>query len=182
MDYEKLLKQGRKRPFYTDEDLATRSGYRRLDYGREQIERIIPHRDPFLLVDRLEGVDLSPGEEFIVGSRHINADDPVLRGHFPDYPIYPGSLQLEMSGQLGLCLTFFFLKQDTQLDADTVPVQVRATRVLGALFLEPVPPGNTVTLIAKKLEYDGYFGTVLAQVIIDNKVSCISISEVIFLD
>jgi len=89
---------------------------------------------------------------------------------------------MEMSGQLGLTLSYFFLNKTNAIADDATPAPVRATKVLGALFLEPLEPGKTVQIIAKKLEYDGYFGTVLSQVLVDGKVSCVSISEVIFLD
>ncbi|MBW1804154.1 MAG: beta-hydroxyacyl-ACP dehydratase, partial [Deltaproteobacteria bacterium] len=134
------------------------------------------------LVDSLLGLDLTEGEETVFGSRYISGQDPVFAGHFPDFPIYPGTLQLEMAGQLGLCLTFFVINQKNFIPLDARPMSVRATKVLGALFLEPVLPEVTVTLISQKLEYDGYFGTVISQVLNDGKVCCVSISEVIFLD
>lgn len=186
MDYESLLKSYRKKPVATIEELRKSPGFAALDCGQEDIKRIIPHRDPFLLVDRLTAVDLGDGltdnAETIVGERFIDPADPVFRGHFPDYPVYPGALQFEMSGQLGLCLTYFTVNRATSVAQDAKPVKVMVTRVHGGIFLEPLLPGVTAKLIARKLEYDGYFGTVLSQVLSGDKICSVSISEVIFMD
>ncbi len=182
MDYENLLRQYRKSQITTLQQLEKRRSFIRLNYTQEEIIKIIPHRKPFLLIDRILGVDLTKGQETIIGSRLISRSDPVFQGHFPDYPVYPGSLQLEMSGQLGLCLTYFVINNKTTIDENTKAVSVRATKIYGALFREPVFPDRDVILISKKLDYDGYLGTVLGQVISDDKVCCTSIAEVIFLD
>lgn len=182
MDYEKLLKQNRKKPITSFEELEGKSSFSKLDCGIKDIKKIIPHREPFLLVDRLTGIDLEENNELIIGTRVIPEDDPVFKGHFPEFPVYPGSLQLEMGGQLGLCLTYFVVNNRTDIAEDAQMIQVRATKVLGALFLQPLLPGKEALLISKRLEYDGYFGTVLSQVIFEGKVCTVSISEVIFLN
>jgi 3-hydroxyacyl-[acyl-carrier-protein] dehydratase len=182
MDYEKLLKTYRKRAIVTDIELDGKSSFSAVSYGREDIKKLIPHRDPFLLVDRIAGIDIAEGEETIIAVRHISADDPVFKGHFPGFPVYPGALQVEMGGQAGLCLTYFALNKTHSIAPDAKPVNVRATKVLGALFLEPLFPGKDAKIIAKTLEYDGYFGTVLTQIISDDKICTVGIAEVIFLD
>lgn len=182
MDYYKLLKQNRKKPLISEEELGNRDSFIKLDYDTGKVKKLIPHREPFLLVDKITGVDMTKGEELITGKRLINKNDPVFQGHFPDYPLYPGSLQLEMGGQLGLCLTYFVVNNTTKIEDDAEMVQVRATKVLGALFLEPLLPGKTAVIISKRLEYDGYFGTVMSQIISDGKVNTVSIAEVIFLN
>ena len=182
MNYFSLLRQFRRKPLAILSELEINPTFTSLQYGKDEIELIIPHRDPFLLVDNLLGLDLTEGKETIFGSRFISEQDPVFAGHFPDYPIYPGTLQVEMAGQLGLCLTYFVINQKNFIPLNAERINVRATKVLGALFLEPVLPGVTVTLVSQKLEYDGYFGTVISQVLNGGKVCCVSISEVIFLD
>lgn len=182
MGYEHLLRQYRKSPITTLQQLQKKSSFTRFNYTQEEIKKIIPHRKPFLLIDRIIGVDLTKGQEIIIGSRFISRSDPVFQGHFPDHPVYPGSLQLEMSGQLGLCLTYFVINNKMAIEENAKAVPVRATKIYGALFLEPVFPDREVILISKKLEYNGYFGTVLSQVISDDKVCSASIAEVIFLD
>ena len=181
MDYASLLKKYRKKPLV---DVRAPDGLTAipLEYGRDAIERVIPHRDPFLLVDSLTGLYQGPDVVTITGTRMISPDDPVLTGHFPGYPVYPGSLQIEMGGQLGLCLTHFVVNDTTSIDETAKPVQVRATKVLGALFSAPLLPGVEAVIMAQKIEYDGYFGVVLSQVLSGKTVCCTSIAEVIFLD
>jgi 3-hydroxymyristoyl/3-hydroxydecanoyl-(acyl carrier protein) dehydratase len=172
VDHEALLRGSRKKPLIAH-DLLTP-----LQWGREDITRILPHRAPFLLVDHLTGVSLD--EEAIAGSRFISPDDPVFAGHFPDYPVYPGSLEVEMIGQLGLCLHYFLESRSTAVPSQDRSLKVRATRIIGAYYLEPVLPGREVTLLAKKLEHDEYFATMIGQVISDGKVACAAIGEVCF--
>jgi 3-hydroxyacyl-[acyl-carrier-protein] dehydratase len=65
----------------------------------EQIKGVIPHRYPFLLLDRV--TSLIPAEGKAVGFKNVSANDNFLQGHFPDMPIMPGVLQLEALAQLG---------------------------------------------------------------------------------
>lgn len=174
MDFEELIRKNRKRPLGTAAAMPAA-----LDVGREGIERIIPHRAPFLLIDRLTGLDLPSGT--ITGERLVAPDDPVFPGHFPGYPVYPGSLQVEMIGQVGLCLWYFLTRRRTDLGPDAVPAEVRATRILGAAFLEPVPPGSHLELVARVVGEEGYFARVIGQTVLDGKVCCVTVGEVLFL-
>lgn len=65
---------------------------------KNQIMEIIPHRDPFLLIDEVE--ELEPGVR-AVAIKHIKPDEDWFRGHFPQHPVVPGVLIVEMLAQAG---------------------------------------------------------------------------------
>ena len=67
-------------------------------FGIEEIMRVLPHRYPFLLVDRI--VDLEPGKR-VVGLKNVTINEPFFQGHFPGHPIMPGVLVIEAMAQVG---------------------------------------------------------------------------------
>lgn len=71
-----------------------------------EIQEIIPHRFPFLLVDRI--VELEEGKR-AVGIKNVSANEPFFQGHFPGYPVMPGVLIMEALAQVGAVL---ILKQE----------------------------------------------------------------------
>ena len=66
--------------------------------GPAEIRRLIPHRYPFLLVDRID--ELEPGVR-AVGIKNVTQNEPFFQGHFPDYPVMPGVLIIEALAQVG---------------------------------------------------------------------------------
>ncbi len=176
MDYDQILRKKRKKLIAEPENLPVQ-----FSYGKEDIQKIVPHRDPFLLVDKLTGLDLE--NKIISGSTYIDPQLTLFKGHFPDFPVYPGCLELEMTGQLGLCMNYFISNNVTKISGNPEIIAIRATRVVGAYYLQPVLPDTTVRIVAQLLEHDGFFGKIIGQIITDeSKVACVAISEVCFLD
>jgi 3-hydroxyacyl-[acyl-carrier-protein] dehydratase len=149
------------------------------NYTSDAIKKIIPHREPFLLVDTITGIDLNG--ELICGARHCRTDDPVFQGHFPENPVYPGCLQLESAGQLALCLCYFLANQSIEIPAELQKIKVFVTKILGAQFLEPVTPGSVMELIARRLRSESFFETYIGQVMTCRKICSVFIVEFCFL-
>ena len=73
-----------------------------------EIKKYIPHRYPFLLVDRV--TEIEEGKR-IAGIKCVTANEPFFQGHFPDFPVMPGVLIVESMAQLGAILAFYSVKQ-----------------------------------------------------------------------
>lgn len=170
MDYEKLIKQAKRRPIVD----AAGQTVTAVDLGQDAICHILPNREPFLFIDRIVGVDLA--QRFIVGERVIAADDPVFQGHFPHMPIYPGVLQLEMLAELFCCLYYFDANHCSDLSAPG-PVALRATRMHDAVLQHGVFPGDRLTIVTRVLERTPMTFTGIGQILNGDKIAIAVIGE-----
>jgi len=102
-----------------------------------QIMKLLPHRYPFLLVDRV--LEFSP-KESITAIKNVTINEPFFQGHFPDYPVMPGVLIIEALAQTAALLTFSEKKQD-----DAV---YYFAGIDGARFKKPVVPGDQLVMVA----------------------------------
>jgi len=101
-----------------------------------EIQEILPHRYPFLLVDRV--ISLDKGEN-IVAFKNVSISEPVFQGHFPGHPIYPGVMILEGLAQAGGLLAF----QSMDLSKEEVKEKVVYFMSIDkAKFRKPVRPGD----------------------------------------
>jgi 3-hydroxyacyl-[acyl-carrier-protein] dehydratase len=105
------------------------------------IFKYIPHRYPFLLVDRILEIQ---GEEKIVGIKNVTINEQFFLGHFPHRPVMPGVLMLEALAQASALLSFDAM--DVETDDDTVYYFVG---IDGARFKRPVEPGDQLILEAE---------------------------------
>lgn len=104
--------------------------------GIEQIQQILPHRYPFLLVDRV----LEVTEDRIVARKNVTANEPFFVGHFPGNPIMPGVMIVEAIAQVGVILAHFNKKFDpAQQDVFFLGIDK-------ARFRRAVKPGDTLEI------------------------------------
>ena len=98
------------------------------------IKKIMPHRYPFLLVDRI--IDLIPGKK-VIGIKNVTANEPFFQGHFPERPVMPGVLLIEAMAQVGGIL---MLDSETRTDDKLILF----TTINKAKFRKPVEPGDQI--------------------------------------
>jgi 3-hydroxyacyl-[acyl-carrier-protein] dehydratase len=111
--------------------------------GAIEIQEILdrlPHRYPFLLIDRAE--DYKAGES-IVGIKNVTANEPFFPGHFPGNPVMPGVLIVEAVAQAGALL------MSKTLDADVTRTAIYFMGVDKVRFRRPVKPGDTLRMPVK---------------------------------
>ena len=100
------------------------------------IQRILPHRHPFLLVDRV--TELVPRER-IVAVKQVTVNEPFFAGHFPGAPVMPGVLIIEAMAQAGAILAL----REFEDRGEKLPL---FTKIKEATFRQPVVPGDTLVL------------------------------------
>ncbi|HEY8528152.1 MAG TPA: 3-hydroxyacyl-ACP dehydratase FabZ [Paenibacillaceae bacterium] len=113
----------------------------------EQLQRIIPHRPPFLLVDRL--LELEPGKRG-VGLKNVTVNEPFFQGHFPGYPVMPGVLVLEALAQVGAAVILSMEENRGKIGLFAGVDEFR--------WREQVKPGDTLTLEIEILRVRGPVG------------------------
>jgi len=110
-----------------------------------KIMGLLPHRYPFLLVDRIVDID---GDNAAVGIKNVTINEPHFQGHFPGQPVMPGVLIIEAMAQTAgaICI---------HSSADDSPSLVYFMTVDGAKFRRPVVPGDQLAIHVRKLKQRG---------------------------
>ena len=115
--------------------------------NKEQIMEIIPHRDPFLLIDEIN--EMTPGQK-VVATKHIREDEYWFKGHFPEYPVTPGVLLVEMLAQAGAVCMLSLEEHKGKIGF--------LGGVNNAKFRRQVLPGDTVKLEVEMIKIRGSIG------------------------
>lgn len=111
-------------------------------YDIQKIMQYLPHRYPFLLIDRVE--EVVPGEK-VIALKNVTINEPFFQGHFPGIPVMPGVIVLEAMGQAGGVLVYESLKEKKE---NTL---VFFTGIDKARFRKPVVPGDQLIFELKLL-------------------------------
>lgn len=110
-----------------------------------EIKKIIPHRYPFLLVDKIIECD---DDSSIVGIKSVTMNEPFFQGHFPEFPVMPGVLIVEAMAQVACILAMRVLKKEGH-------TSVFFTGIDGVKFRKPVVPGDVLRLELTKTKQRG---------------------------
>ena len=125
----------------------------------KEISKILPHRYPFLLVDRIIYINLE--ENVIIGQKNVTVNEQFFQGHFPGVPIMPGVLILEALAQTGGIL----VHKKGHCEKIAVLLNIN-----NAKFRKPVVPGDVLTLHATGLHLSNKGGRIMAKAMINNNV------------
>jgi 3-hydroxyacyl-[acyl-carrier-protein] dehydratase len=124
-----------------------------------EIQRVLPHRYPFLLVDRI--IELEPGRR-ARGIKNVTINEPFFAGHFPGYPVMPGVLVLEALAQVGACA---LLSQEEWQDRLAYLAGVDRMR-----FKRMVVPGDQLVLEVELVKLKGLIGKARGRATVEGEL------------
>ena len=126
----------------------------------QEIMEIIPHRQPFLLVDRIE--ELEPGVR-AVGKKCVTYNEPFFNGHFPTKPVMPGVLQIEALAQVGAVAMLSLPEHKGKI--------AYFASINQAKFKRMVKPGDVLTLEVEIVKQKGPMGVGRAKASVDGETA-----------
>lgn len=133
----------------------------------QEIQKILPHRYPFLLVDRI--LEIEEGKK-AVGIKNVTINEPFFQGHFPSFPVMPGVLIIEAMAQVAGCALLKAAGGEHNL--------VYLTGVDKARFRKPVVPGDQLHMEITILKVRGNIGKVDARASVDGQL--VAEAEIMF--
>ena len=128
----------------------------------EQIQELLPHRYPFLLVDRL--IEIEPNVS-AVALKNVTINEPFFQGHFPSHPVMPGVLLIEAMAQTAGLLTQVTRRMKGQLGSPLFYL----VKVDNARFSAPVVPGDQLRLEVTQKRLVRGMGLFMARAMVDGK-------------
>lgn len=133
-----------------------------MTFDIQQILEFLPHRYPFLLIDRI--VEFEPKQR-IVAIKNVTINEPFFQGHFPGYPIMPGVLVVEAMAQAGGIL---IMRETPDRDQKLVVF----TGIERAKFRRPITPGDQLRIEVDVLSFRPRAGRIEGRAMVDGKLAC----------
>jgi len=127
----------------------------------KQIMEIIPHRQPFLLIDRV--TEMVPGQS-IKGYKNVSYNEPFFAGHFPGEPVMPGVLQIEALAQLGAVAVLSMEENKGKI--------AYFAGIKEAKFKQKVVPGDRLDLECEIIKIKGPLGVGAVKALVNGKIAC----------
>jgi len=128
---------------------------------KEDIEKIIPHREPFLLID--EVLEMIPGKK-ISAIKHVNKNEYYFKGHFPGNPIMPGVLMIEAIAQAG-AVTVLSLPENKGK-------YILFAGIDKARFKKVVKPGDDIYIDVEIKDFRRNIGKAIGVAKVEDKIAC----------
>lgn len=128
----------------------------------DDIMKLLPHRYPFLLVDRVLDFEV---EKFIRAVKNVTYNEPQFMGHFPDHPVMPGVMIVETMAQVGGILAFQSIPKDREY-------LVYFTGIDKVRFRRPVRPGDQLIFELTLLRRRGLMWKFHGEALVDGELAC----------
>jgi 3-hydroxyacyl-[acyl-carrier-protein] dehydratase len=133
-----------------------------MTFAIQEILDFLPHRYPFLLIDRV--VEFEPAKR-LVAIKNVTINEPFFQGHFPGYPIMPGVLVVEAMAQAGgMIMMAAIPDRDQKL--------VVFTGIERARFRRPVTPGDQLRIEVDVLAFRSRAGRIAGRALVEGKLAC----------
>ena len=126
----------------------------------DEIKRLIPHRYPFLLIDKVTDIVKN---ESAIGIKNVTVNEPYFSGHFPSSPVVPGVLQIESMAQTAAVLV------TKSLDISDSSALVLLTTIDNAKFRKPVIPGDVMSISISVLKMRNKLWKFKGEVVVDSQ-------------
>ena len=127
-------------------------------FGPTEILAILPHRYPFLLIDRITEI----GDRRVVGIKNVTFNEPFFEGHWPGQPVMPGVLVIEAMAQAGACLVLYLRQPESQV--------AYLAGIDRCRFRRPVVPGDTLRIELELRALRGILGKAWGVASVDGEI------------
>ncbi len=136
-------------------------------FGIDKILELLPHRYPFLLIDRV--LEAADDGSHLVAVKNATFNEPFFQGHFPGQPIMPGVLQIEAIAQA--CALMCLSAKTEDATGGATSYDTILTGVENARFRRMIVPGDQLRIETALVNHKGRFGKATGKILVDGKVA-----------